>query len=56
MGGTSQQDSHRPAFGRGLAWRIALVSIGSVLVAVGIITLGVGVIARDAFAEILMKY
>ena len=31
--------SHRrPAFGRGLAWRIALVGIGSALVAVGIIT------------------
>ena len=48
--------SHRPAFGRGLAWRIALVGIGSALVAVGIITVGVWVFGRDTLAKLLMHY
>ena len=40
MSDAKQPENHRPAFGRGLAWRIALVGIGSALVAVGIITAG----------------
>jgi signal transduction histidine kinase len=55
-GGSERRDSHRPAFGRGLAWRIALVGIGSALVAVGIITVGVWVIGKEALAKILMEY
>ncbi|MEX1295268.1 MAG: ATP-binding protein [Candidatus Limnocylindrales bacterium] len=53
---SKRPDSHRPAFGRGLAWRIALVGIGSALVAVGIITVGVWVIGKEALAQILMEY
>jgi len=57
VSGTSQpSQNHRPAFGRGLAWRIALVGIGSALVAVGIITVGVWVIGKEALAQILMEY
>ncbi len=46
----------RPAFGRGLAWRIALVGIGSALVAVGIITAGVLIVGSEAMAELMMKH
>jgi signal transduction histidine kinase len=54
---TSQQhESHRPAFGRGLAWRIALVGIGAVLVAVGIITAGVLVVGSEAMAHLMMEH
>jgi signal transduction histidine kinase len=53
---TSQQQSHRPAFGRGLAWRIALVGIGAVLVAVGIITAGVLVVGSEAMAHLMMEH
>ena len=56
MTGNGRNDSHRPAFGRGLALRIALVGIGSALVAVGIITVGVWVIGKEALATILMRY
>jgi signal transduction histidine kinase len=57
VSGTPQpSQNHRPAFGRGLAWRIALVGIGSALVAVGIITVGVWVIGKEALAKILMEY
>jgi signal transduction histidine kinase len=48
--------SHRPAFGRGLAWRIALVSIGAVLVAVGIITAGVLIVGSEAMATLMMQH
>jgi signal transduction histidine kinase len=49
--------SHRrPAFGRGLAWRIALVGIGSALVAVGIITAGVLVVGSEAMAHLMMEH
>ena len=56
MSGSRRADGHRPTFGRGLAWRIALVGIGSALVAVGIITVGVWVIGKEALAKILMEY
>jgi two-component system sensor histidine kinase BaeS len=45
---------HRPAFGRGLAWRIALVGIGSGLLAIGIVTLGIWVF-RAELAHIVME-
>jgi two-component system sensor histidine kinase BaeS len=46
--------SHRrPTFGRGLAWRIALVGIASVLLAVGIVTLGIWVF-RSELAHVVM--
>jgi two-component system, OmpR family, sensor histidine kinase BaeS len=49
--------SHRrPAFGRGLAWRIALVGIGSALVAVGIITAGVLVVGSEAMAHLMVEH
>ncbi len=49
--------SHRrPAFGRGLAWRIALVGIGSALVAVGIITVGVLIVGSEAMAHLMMEH
>ncbi len=49
--------SHRrPAFGRGLAWRIALVGIGSALVAVGIITAGVLIVGSEAMAHLMMEH
>jgi signal transduction histidine kinase len=49
--------SHRrPAYGRGLAWRIALVGIGSALVAVGIITAGVLVVGSEAMAKLMMEH
>ncbi|MFV2063210.1 MAG: sensor histidine kinase [Chloroflexota bacterium] len=41
-------------FGRGLAWRIALVGIASAVVAVGIITLGVWVFGGAALAQLMM--
>ena len=45
---------HRsPLFGRGLAWRIALVGIASALVAVGIATLGIWAF-RAELAHIVM--
>ena len=47
-------NGHRPAFGRGLAWRIALVGIGSVLLAVGIVTFGIWVF-RAELAHVLME-
>jgi signal transduction histidine kinase len=46
----------KPALGRGLTWRIALVGFGSAIVAVGIITVGVWVIGSEALAKILMEY
>jgi signal transduction histidine kinase len=52
-----RQVAHRrPAFGRGLAWRIALVGIGSALVAVGIITAGVLVVGSEAMAHLMMEH
>lgn len=48
--------SHRPAFGRGLAWRIALVGIISALVAVGIITAGVLIVGSEAMAHLMMEH
>jgi two-component system sensor histidine kinase BaeS len=49
-------DHRRPAYGRGLAWRIALVGIGSALVAVGIITAGVLVVGSEAMAHLMMEH
>jgi signal transduction histidine kinase len=49
-------DHRRPAYGRGLAWRIALVGIGSALVAVGIITVGVLVVGSEAMAHLMMEH
>ncbi len=46
----------RPAFGRGLAWRIALVGIVSALVAVGIITAGVLIVGSEAMAHLMMEH
>jgi signal transduction histidine kinase len=51
-----EQHPHRPAFGRGLAVRIALVGIGSVLVAVGIITAGVLIVGSEAMAHLMMEH
>jgi two-component system sensor histidine kinase BaeS len=46
--------THRgPIIGRGLAWRIALVGIASVLLAVGIVTLGIWVF-RNELAHVVM--
>ena len=56
MSASQQHESHRPAFGRGLAWRIALVGIGAVLVAVGIITAGVLVVGSEAMAHLMMEH
>ena len=56
MSTSQQHESHRPAFGRGLAWRIALVGIGAVLVAVGIITAGVLVVGSEAMAHLMMEH
>jgi len=47
-------EHRRPAFGRGLAWRIALVSIASGLLAIGIVTLGIWVF-RAELAHIVME-
>jgi len=49
-------DHRRPAYGRGLALRIALVGIGSALVAVGIITAGVLVVGSEAMAHLMMEH
>jgi two-component system sensor histidine kinase BaeS len=46
----------RPTFGRGLALRIALVGIGSALVAVGIITAGVLIVGSEAMATLMMEH
>jgi two-component system sensor histidine kinase BaeS len=46
-------DYRQPAFGRGLAWRIALVGVASVLLAVGIVTLGIWVF-RNELAHVVM--
>ncbi|MGD8487196.1 MAG: ATP-binding protein [Chloroflexota bacterium] len=54
--GSRRLDGHRPAFGRGLAWRIALVGIGSALVAVGIITAGVLIVGSEAMAHLMMQH
>ncbi len=51
-----QAGGHRPAFGRGLAVRIALVGIGSALVAVGIITAGVLIVGSEAMAHLMMEH
>mgnify|MGYP001549385460 CR=1 FL=1 len=56
MSATKQDHSHRPTFGRGLAWRIALVGIGSALIVAGIITVGVWALGSEALAKILMEY
>jgi len=53
---TEPEHGHRPAFGRGLAWRIALVGIGSALVAVGIITAGVLIVGSEALAALMMEH
>ena len=50
------RSSHRGlGLGRGLAWRIALVSIASALVAVSIVTVGVWVVGSDALAHLAMR-
>ena len=56
MTGSQRSEGHRPAFGRGLAWRIALVGIGSALVAVGIITAGVLTVGSEALAHLMMEH
>jgi signal transduction histidine kinase len=56
MSSTSEASHRRPAFGRGLALRIALVGIASAVTAVGIITIGVWAIGSEALAKILMDY
>jgi len=56
LSGAKQPENHRPAFGRGLAWRIALVGIGSALVAVGIITAGVLTVGSEALAHLMMEH
>ena len=56
MSATKQDHSHRPTFGRGLAWRIALVGSGSALIVGGIITVGVWALGSEALAKILMEY
>ena len=45
---------HRPAFGRGLAWRIALVGIASTLLTVGIVAAGIWAF-RNELAHVLME-
>jgi signal transduction histidine kinase len=51
-----EQGNHRiPVFGRGLAWRIALVGIASGLLAVGIVTVGVWVLGSEALAHLMME-
>jgi signal transduction histidine kinase len=48
---------HRgPSFGRGLAWRIALVGMASGLLAVGIVTVGVAVMGSEALAHLMMEH
>ncbi len=54
MGRESAGEHRRPAFGRGLAWRIALVGIASGLLAIGIVTLGIWVF-RAELAHIVME-
>ena len=54
--GSEAEGGHRPTFGRGLAWRIALVGIGAVLVAVGIITAGVLIVGSEAMAHLMMEH
>ena len=45
-----------PTYGRGLAWRIALVGIASAVVTAGIIAAGVWIVGGDTFARIMMEY
>lgn len=50
------REGHRGlTLGRGLAWRIALVSIAAALVAVGIVTVGVWVVGSEALAHLAMQ-
>ena len=51
--GTERGDGHRPAFGRGLAWRISLVGIASTLLTVGIIFIGIWAF-RNELAHVVM--
>ncbi len=54
MSPESAGEHRHPAFGRGLAWRIALVGIASGLLAIGIVTLGIWVF-RAELAHIVME-
>jgi len=56
MSGTQQAGHRRPAFGRGLAWRIALVGVVSVIVSVGIVAIGVWVVGSEALAHLMMEH
>ena len=47
------REGHRPAFGRGLAWRISLVGIASTLLTVGIISIGIWAF-RNELAHVVM--
>ncbi len=51
--GGERSHGHRPAFGRGLAWRIALVGIASTLVTVGIVFVGIWAF-RNELAHVVM--
>jgi two-component system sensor histidine kinase BaeS len=53
LSGSRQPEGHRPAFGRGLAWRISLVGIASTLLTVGIVFVGIWAF-RNELAHVVM--
>ena len=54
--GPTRPRSSRPALGRGLAWRIALVGIASAIVTAGILGVGVWVVGGETFMRIMATY
>src|ERR671910_2577324 len=53
---SGSEPAPRPALGRGLAWRIALVGIASAVVTAGILGAGVWIIGGDTFMRIMETY